>query len=111
MGQYCKTIGCRIYYFGSDKQQALQRYLEQATYLHTGKGARPKTNADTISLKMLCNLYIDRQQSQAASGQIKWRHIYDQTLILRNFVKFIGANHLVSQISTINIQNYRQKLL
>ena len=31
-GQYCKKIKGKLYYFGVDKQQALQRYLEQATY-------------------------------------------------------------------------------
>ena len=36
-GQYCKKIKGKLYYFGTDKHQALQRYLEQATYLHTGK--------------------------------------------------------------------------
>lgn len=29
-GQYCKKIKGKLYYFGSDKKLALQRYLEQA---------------------------------------------------------------------------------
>ena len=35
--QYCKKIKGKLYYFGTNKQQALDRYLEQATYLHSGK--------------------------------------------------------------------------
>ena len=30
-GQYCKKIKGRIRYFGTDKKQALERYLGQAT--------------------------------------------------------------------------------
>jgi hypothetical protein len=33
-GQYCKKIRGKIYYFGSDRKQSLQTYLEQATFLH-----------------------------------------------------------------------------
>ena len=36
-GQFCKKIKGKIYYFGTDKKIALQRYLEQAAYLHTGR--------------------------------------------------------------------------
>jgi len=42
-GQYCKRIKGKLYYFGVDKRKALERYLEQAAYLHTGKGYKPKS--------------------------------------------------------------------
>ena len=108
--QYCKKIRGKIYYFGKDKQLALERYLEQAVYLHTGRGANPKSKSN-FTIKTLCNLYLDHQESRATIGEIKFRHLNDQTLILRNFVKFIGSNRLISEISTINLQNYRQKLI
>ena len=60
---------------------------------------------------MLCNLYLDHQNSRGAVGEIKPRHLYDQTLILRSFVKFVGSNRLVSAVSTIDLQNYRSKLI
>jgi len=59
-GQYCKKVRGKLYYFGADKQQALQRYLEQAAYLHTGKGSRPKLANDSLSVKMLCNVTLHR---------------------------------------------------
>ena len=33
-GQYCKKIRGKMFYFGSDKKEALQRYLDQAAYLN-----------------------------------------------------------------------------
>ena len=77
-GQYCKKIKGKLYYFGADKQQALQRYLEQATYLHSGKMTKP-TSVNNMSLKILCNLYLDHQESRSAIGEIKPRQVYDQT--------------------------------
>jgi len=43
MGQFCKKIKGKLYYFGTDKQKALQQYLEQATYLHAGKAPTPRS--------------------------------------------------------------------
>ena len=61
-GQFCKKIKSKLYYFGTDKKAALERYLEQAAYLHTGKRAKPKLS-NTLSLKVLCNLYLDHQEA------------------------------------------------
>ena len=109
-GQYCKKIKGKLYYFGNSKKIALQRYLEQAAYLHTGKGTKPNLN-NSFSLKTLCNLYLDYQESRVTIGEIKLRHLNDQTSILRNFVRFIGSNRAVSNITTIDLQNYRRKLI
>ncbi len=40
-GQFCKKIKGKLYYFGNDKKLALQRYLEQASYQHSGKVLPP----------------------------------------------------------------------
>jgi len=36
-GQYCKKIKGKLHYFGTQKQQALQQYIERAAMLHSGK--------------------------------------------------------------------------
>jgi len=36
-GQYCKKIKGKVYVFGSNKQKALECYLEQAAYSPIGK--------------------------------------------------------------------------
>ena len=56
-GQYCKKIKGKLYYFGTDKTKALQQYLEQATYLHSGKMTKP-SSVNNMSSKTLCNLYL-----------------------------------------------------
>lgn len=110
-GQFCKKIRGKLYYFGTDKKLALQRYLEQAAYLYSGK-ARPHEKKDNgLSIRHLCNLYLEQQESKAVVGQIKMRHVYDQTAMLRDFVRFIGPNRMISDISTMDIQNYIRKLI
>ena len=88
----------------------MERYLEQAAYLHSGKMAETKPS-DNLSIKTLCNLYLDYQKSRVTIGEIKPRQVYDQTRLLRHFARYIGPNRVVSDISTIDLQNYRNKLI
>ena len=62
-GQYCKEIKGKLYYFGTNKREALQRYLEDAVFLRSGKGQRRNVTNGNVSIKTLCNLYIDSVQS------------------------------------------------
>ncbi len=110
-GQFCKKIKGKLYYFGANKQKALQRYLEQAAYLHAGKAPTPRSSQDRLSIKILCNLYLDHQESRAEIGEIQPRHVSDQILLLKDFVRFVGPNRPVSDISTIELQNYRKRLI
>ena len=50
-GQYCKRIKGKLYYFGVDKRKALERYFEQAAYLHIGKGIIPKSATDSLGIR------------------------------------------------------------
>ncbi len=68
-GQYCKKIKGKIHYFGTDKQQAHQRYLEQAAYLHTGKGHRPTSANNSLPIRILCNLYLEHQESRLKTNE------------------------------------------
>jgi integrase len=110
-GQYCKKIKGKIYYFGKDRALAMNRYYEQASYLHTQKSQKPKNTEHTLTIKTLCNMYLDHQDSRSAIGEIRLRHLCDQTSLLRYFVRFIGSNRTVSDISTVDLQNYRKRLI
>ena len=110
-GQFCKKIKSKLYYFGSDRKIALQRYLEQSSYLHSGKATQTISAISNLSLKTLCNLYLDHQESRVTIGEIKWRQVNDQTILLRDFVKYMGSNRCISDISAVDLQNYRTKLI
>ena len=60
-GQYCKKIKGKMYYFGSDKKEALQKYLDQAAYLHGCQTILEKPTSDNMTLKQLCDMYLKYQ--------------------------------------------------
>ncbi|MBW1791653.1 MAG: tyrosine-type recombinase/integrase [Deltaproteobacteria bacterium] len=111
-GQYCKKIKSKLYYFGKDKKIALQRYLQQATDLHNGRSLQNNSfYRNGITIRTLCNLYLDHQNSNVLSSQITAGHYKDQVNSLRIFARFLGQHRLLSEISTLDLQNYKKKLL
>lgn len=110
-GQYCKKIKGKLYYFGTDKKVALNRYLEQAASLHAGKQPTLESTGNTMSMRIFCNLYLDHQESRSIIGEIKHRHLYEQSCLLKDFIRFVGPNRSVSDISTAELQNFRKKLI
>jgi integrase len=109
-GQYCKKIKGKMHYFGKDKKQALEQYLEQAAFLRNGKAKMFKTTNGNMTLKSLCNIYLQHQQAKATSAEIAIRHHADQISCLKKFMSFIGQHRKISEISTIDLQNYKRKL-
>jgi len=91
-GQYCKKIRGKIHYFGTGKQQALDRYLEQAVSSYAGRTVNHGSPDDKLSIRTMCNLYLDHQESRVAVGEVKPRHVSDQVSLLKAFVKFVGLS-------------------
>ena len=69
-GQYCKKIKGRIHYFGSNKKRALERYLDQAAYLHGGQNGTAARAGGTMSIRELRDLYLRYQHSKVLAGEL-----------------------------------------
>ena len=109
-GQYCKKINGKIHYFGTNKKQALERYLEQATYLHGGHNLAQKVSDGSMTLKDLRDLYLEYQHSKVLSGNLSARHHNDQIRSLNKLMSFLGKGRTVKSTSTMDLQNYKRKL-
>ena len=109
-GQYCKKIKGKIYYFGKDKQLALERYLEQASLLHHNRNSTVKKKNTDMTLKTLSELYLQYQLSKVQSDELTARHYTDQINCLNKFVNSIGRFVKVKDISTLDLQKYRRQV-
>ena len=57
-GQWCKKIHGKLYYFGTEKQAAYERYLREAANLHAGDPRADNVNLEWITVKDLANHYL-----------------------------------------------------
>jgi integrase len=109
-GQYCKKINGKIHYFGTNKKQALDNYLEQATYLHGGPALAQKASNGNMGLKQLCDLYLEYQHSKVLAGNLSARHYTDHMSSLSKLMSFLGKGRRIKGISTLDLQNYKRQL-
>jgi integrase len=99
-----------LHYFGTDKKQALQRYLDQATYLHGCPDAMAAQSNNAMALKELCGLYLRYQQARVVAGELSPKHYSDQIESLGKLVSFLGRGRRIRNIATLDLQNYKRKL-
>jgi len=109
-GQYCKKINGKMYYFGSDKKQALEKYLDQATYLHGCQNNLQRPTDDSMTLKQLCDMYLQYQYSKLQAKDLTASHHNEQIGSLNKLMAFMGPSRKIKSISTLDLQNYKRKL-
>jgi len=109
-GQYCKKINGKLYYFGSDKNHALEKYLSQASYLHGNKEQGQKKCDGEMTLKKLCDLYLQYQYLKVQANALTARHHNEQIASLKKLMSFLGQTIKIDEISTLDLQSYRRKL-
>jgi len=109
-GQYCKKVKGKTYYFGKDKQLALKRYINQASLLHHNQNSITKKKNTEMTLKTLSEMYLQHQLEKVQSDELSAGHYTDQTYCLNKFINSVGQFVKVRDISTLNLQKYRQKI-
>src|SRR5262245_61481321 len=72
-GVWAKKIRGRLHYFGKwdDPDGALNKYLEQKEALHAGRTPRP--DPDAITVKELCNHFLNVKQQRVDVGELSPR--------------------------------------
>ncbi len=109
-GQYCKKIKGKIHYFGSNKQKALQKYLDQATWLHGTQGDVQKPKDENMTLKQLCDMYLKYQYSKLQANNLTANHYNEQIGSLKKLMAFLGQSIEIDKISPLDLQNYKRKI-
>ena len=83
-----------MYYFGSDRKTALQRYLDQATSLHEDhpETLRLMPAENQMTLKQLCDMYLKYQYSKLQAHDLTAGHHNEQIGSLNKLMAFLGQN-------------------
>ena len=110
-GQYCKKIRGKLYYFGADKRRALERYRREATDPHSGRATHLRNADAEMTLRSLCNLYLEHQLARVNAGDLTERYYADQVKSLRKSASHTGPSCWISSVRTIDLQDYRNMLI
>jgi len=73
-GQYAKKILGKTHYFGSDRDEALEKWLKEKDDLLAG---REPSNGDGLTVGRLSNLFLASKQLKVDSGELTQRSWQD----------------------------------
>ena len=108
-GQYCRKIKGKIHYFGTDKKQALEKYLAQVTYLHGCQNSIQIASNGNMTLKELCDLYLQYQHSKVLADDLTPKHHNDQISSLSKLMSFLGQSRKIESISTLDFAKLQKE--
>src|SRR5262249_22247318 len=97
-GVWAKKIRGKLYYFApwNDPEAALARYEEQREELHSGRKARPTT--DAITVKDVANAFLNAKQDLVSAGQLSRTTFTGYRLAAEITVSVLGKGRLVDDL-------------
>jgi integrase len=109
-GYWCKKIRGKLHYFGpwTDPDAALARYLEQKDALHAGRTPRP--DPDAVTVKDLCNQFLNRKQQLVDSGELSPRTWTDYKDACDEIIAAFGKQRLLADLAPADFASLRNKL-
>ena len=83
--------------------------MAQATYLHGAQSLIQKASNDKMTLKQLCDLYLQYQHSRVLAGALTPKHYNDHIDSLGRLMSFLGQD--VSEQTDRVIENSRKYVI
>src|SRR5262249_16678237 len=99
-----------MHYFGpwDDPDGALKKYLEQKDALHSGR--KPREDTGGLTVKELCNRYLNHKQTKLDAGEIAprtWGNCKEAADLL---VSHFGKGRLVADLVSGDFAGLRSKM-
>ena len=108
-GQWAKKVRGKLFYFGSDSKAALERWLREKDDLLAGKTPRA-FDANALTVKSLCDLFLESRESKIATGEITQRHWDDLKKEAIGLADILGRGAAVEQLRPDDFRKMRSKL-
>jgi integrase len=110
VGQWCKKIRGKIYYFGpwADPDGALDNYNRQRDDLHAGQTPRPDAGSATV--KDAVNAFLNFKHRKLESGELSPRTFHGYKEITDLLIKHLGKGRLVVDLQPADFSALRRKV-
>jgi hypothetical protein len=107
-GQWAKKIKGKFHYFGTwdDPDAALNEYLKLKDDLLAGR----QPIDEGLTVKELCNLFIDAKEQKVGSGELTPRSLHDYQQTCALIIKTFGAGRRVVGLRPIDFEHLRAKI-
>lgn len=108
-GQWCKKIKGRIYYFGTDADAALLKYLDTRESIQAGRPIE-NDNSDGCRLKDAVNSFLTAKQHRVHSGELSVFTFRDYQKTCARLIEHFGKTRRVSTLGPRDFEKFRASL-
>ena len=97
-GQWCKKVKQKVYYFGTDKDEAAKRWKDEKDDIFAG--VTPKSRGDKASIVELANVFsADQRARYQVTGKPGLRHIELCEMTLKRLIVQMGSGFAAADLS------------
>jgi len=111
-GQWAKKVNGKLHYFGKDKDKALDEWVRVKDALLAGRPRPAETTTDNklITVRELCNLFLDHKDGRVEISKLKRRSWADYQVECARLVKILGANTPVNFLTEKDFDDLLRKI-
>lgn len=106
-GQWAKSIRGRKFYFGQDRDEAIERYLAEKDHLQAGR-TPPTAADDEPTLLTLANMFAERSRRRVASSQMTERNMGEYFATIRRVIELRGKTDLPGRWTPADFEAIRE---
>ncbi|HKB05860.1 MAG TPA: hypothetical protein VKD90_26935, partial [Gemmataceae bacterium] len=108
IGQWCKKHKGRPYYFGTDREAALKRYVNEWPDIVAGK-ARKRSREKVVTVADVVNSFLTEKRSKVESGELSERTWADYYAACDVVVDHFGRDAVVTDLGPSDFAALRKK--
>lgn len=108
-GQWAKKVRGKLWYFGVEPNEALDRWVHDKDDLLAGRTPRPYSQ-DSLTVKQLCDLFLESKEAKVASGELSQRSWDDYKKASLDVCKHLGRTAAVEHLRPDDFAKLRAQL-
>ncbi len=109
-GQWCRKIGGKFFYFGTDLEAAIEEWLRDKDYLLAGKSPPPRPEDNPASIAVICDAFMEFKEGRLKSGELQKRSFDRYHATCKYLVAKLGRHTLATQLTPMDFQRLRAKM-
>ena len=107
-GQWAKKVRGKLWYFGTDRDAALEKWLKDKDHLLAGR-SRP-LHPDGVTLRDLVNKFLTAKKALLDSGELSPRTWGDYYTTCGGMLDVLGKTMPVADLTPDDFAKYRARL-
>jgi integrase len=107
-GRWCRKINQKVYYFGTNRQAALEEWNRVKDDLFAGR--IPRAGSDGLTVGELCDRFLVSKRILVDSGELSPRTWTDYKQTTDRLVKSFGKTRRVDDLASDDFEALRRKL-